>query len=49
MPYIIDPRNKYKVGWDVFIGLIYQACYIIDPYVFAANFEPLRNTTLFIF
>ena len=34
-PYIIDPKNKYKVMWDLFIGIIYLLSYLVDPVVFA--------------
>ena len=40
-PYIIDPKNKYKVAWDLAIGIIYLLSYITDPIAFAFKFEPL--------
>ena len=33
--YIIDPKNKYKVMWDLSIGIIYLMSYLADPVVFA--------------
>ena len=41
-PYIIDPLNKYKVMWDLAIGLIYLLSFLLDPVVFAFKFEPLE-------
>ena len=38
---IIDPTNKYKVMWDLGIGIVYLVSFIIDPVVFAFKFEPL--------
>ena len=45
-PYIIDPLNKYKIGWDLCLGLIYLISYILDPIVFAFKFEPLENVPI---
>ena len=42
-PYIIDPLNKYKVMWDVSIGLIYLMSFLLDPIVFAFKFVPLES------
>ena len=43
---IIDPVNKYKVMWDLSIGIVYLFSYILDPIVFAFKFEPLENESL---
>ena len=40
-PYIIDPKNRYKVAWDLMIGIIYLLSYILDPIAAAFMFEPL--------
>ena len=40
-PYIIDPFNKYKVAWDMLIGMIYLVTLILDPLILAFNFKPL--------
>ena len=39
---MIDPQNKYKVIWDLCIGLIYLLSFLLDPVVFAFKFEPLE-------
>lgn len=45
-PYIIDPLNKYKMTWDLFIGIIYLISYVLDPIVFAFKFQPLESTNI---
>ena len=40
-PYIIDPMNKYKILWDILMGILYQLAYIIDPVILAFEFRPL--------
>ena len=46
-PYIISPFNSYKIAWDNFISLATMVAFIVDPYIFAFNFEPLENEALF--
>lgn len=46
---IIDPANKYKVMWDLSIGIVYLVSFVIDPVVFAFKFEPLQTDSLRIF
>lgn len=48
-PYIIDPKNKYKVAWDLTFGIIYLLSYMLDPVAIAFKFEPLENHFLHIF
>ena len=43
---IIDPMNKYKIMWDMFVGTLYGATFIIDPAVFALHFKPLWSPSL---
>ena len=40
--YTILPKNRYKMAWDLMAGMIYLACYFIDPYVITFEFEPLE-------
>ena len=42
-PYIIDPMNKYKVGWDLVMGLVYLVSYVIDPIFLAFKFDTMEN------
>ena len=39
-PYIINPTNYYKVSWDLLVGFVYACCYVLDPYVFAFDWDP---------
>ena len=41
-PYIIDPLNRYKLTWDLVMGVFYLISYIIDPYIYADHFEVLE-------
>lgn len=41
-PYIIDPFNRWKVLWDINMGLWYLLAYIIDPLIIAFYFKPLQ-------
>lgn len=41
--YIINPKNMYKVLWDVLMGFIYLVCYMIDPYALAFRFKPFEE------
>ena len=38
---MLTPKNFYKMMWDLQIGFVYLACYLLDPLVFAFAFEPL--------
>lgn len=44
--YTINPKNRYKMAWDLFIGVPYLICYWIDPFVISFNYEPLNNSKL---
>ena len=41
-PYIINPTSRWKVIWDIQMGLWYLLAYIIDPLVLAFFFKPLE-------
>ena len=45
-PYILNPKSWYLVAWEILLGAIYLSCFIIDPLVFAFNFEPLVDVSL---
>lgn len=45
-PYILNPKSWYIVTWEILLGVVYLICYIIDPVVFAFNFEPLYDSGL---
>ena len=40
-PYIINPKNKYKVAWDMCMGFVYLFAYFMDPFIFAFHFYHL--------
>ena len=48
-PYIIDPFNKYKVAWDMLIGIIYLVTLILDPIILAFNFVPLLHLNINVY
>ena len=58
-PYIINPRSKYKIAWDMLLGFFYLIVFWLDPLVFVFAFKPLASenirsftilsTVLFIF
>ena len=37
-PYVINPMNRYKVTWDLSLGVVYLAGYLMDPFIFALHF-----------
>lgn len=37
-PYIIDPLKRYKVAWDMALGLLYLVLFWMDPYIIAFRF-----------
>ena len=39
--YIIDPKNKYKVAWDMCMGFLYLSVYFMDPFIYAFHFYHL--------
>ena len=39
--YIIDPKNKYKVAWDMCMGLTYLSVFFMDPVIYAFHFYHL--------
>ena len=45
-PYIISPKNPYKIFWDISIGIVYFISYFQDPYIFAFQFRPLIDENL---
>ena len=42
-PYIINPLNRYKVAWDMALGILYLVCYFLDPVLLVFEFRPLVN------
>lgn len=48
-PYIINPRNKYKILWDSMMGFLYWMTFFLDPYIFAFLFVPLENRNINFF
>ena len=42
-PYVINPMNRYKVTWDLTLGILYLAGYLMDPFILALHFSPLEN------
>ena len=41
--YVIDPKGRYKILWDTFIGFLYVTCYILDPLVYAFDLQPFQS------
>lgn len=41
--YIINPKNKYKIAWDMVLACFYLFSYWLDPFIFAFRFRPLLN------
>ena len=41
-PYVIDPNNRYKVAFDIFLAGIYMLTYWLDPIILAFHFKPLE-------
>ena len=39
-PYIINPMHRYKLAWDVFIGLLLLFSYFLDPFISALLLSP---------
>ena len=39
-PYIIDPMHRYKLAWDLFVGLLFLVSYFLDPFILALWFHP---------
>lgn len=37
-PYIINPKNRYKMLWDNIVGIIYLMSFIFDPVIFCFQF-----------
>lgn len=35
--------HRYKLAWDLFIGLLYLCSYFIDPYMLAFYHEPYED------
>ena len=38
-----------KILWEIGIGITYMACYIIDPVIFAFNYQPLLYAGMNLF
>ena len=38
--------NRYKVFWDLSLGFVYLLSYLMDPFIVAQQFEPLKNDTV---
>ena len=43
---MIDPKGRWKIIWDTFMGFLYVSCYILAPFIYAFDLEPLLNLTL---
>ena len=43
---MLDPRNKYKVAWDVFMGFVYLLSYVMDPLIVAFLLKPLTEKSI---
>ena len=48
-PYIINPHGRYKMLFDNFMGFMFLLCYLMDPYVVAFEFHPLKEQSASIF
>ena len=35
MYFVIDPKNRFKIAFDIFMAIVYLVCYLIDPFVCA--------------
>ena len=42
----MKPVNRYKIIWDIILGALYLLSYILDPYIFAFHFRPLKNDSV---
>lgn len=43
---MLDPRNRYKVAWDVFMGFVYLVSYVMDPLIVAFLLKPLTEKSI---
>ena len=43
---MLDPRNRYKVAWDVFMGFVYLLSYVMDPLIVAFLLKPLTEKSI---
>ena len=42
----MKPVNRYKILWDIILGALYLLSYILDPYIFAFHFRPLKKESV---
>ena len=45
-PYIINPESRYKVAWDMALGLLYLVLFWMDIYIIAFRFLPLEMPSI---
>ena len=43
---MLDPRNKYKVAWDVFMSFVYLLSFVMDPLIVAFLLKPLTEKSI---
>ena len=43
---MIDPKGRWKIIWDTSMGFLYVSCYVLDPFIYAFDLEPLLNLML---
>ena len=41
-PYIIEPMNRYKMAWDLCVGLLFLFSYFLDPFILALYYDPYQ-------
>lgn len=40
--YIIDPKDKWKIIWDIIVGIFYLITLVTDPVVLSFHFKHLQ-------
>ena len=43
----MNPKNIFKVLWDILNGCIYLVCFILDPIVLCFKYKPLNDAQVF--
>ena len=44
--FVIDPRNPYRILFEVIMGFIYLLSYLIDPYILVFRFRPYNKPNI---
>lgn len=44
---MLDPKNRYKVAWDVFMGFVFLLSYVMDPLIIAFLLRPLTEKFIY--